>query len=368
MKTIKELQQELDAATQRIAAAAKLSSTEGAEVLSNVIRSINRVSAELTAYSTEAEVTENSFDFKTEELKPLKLYSCHPADTLEEYEKSNYLTLLCSSLFNEKDKLKSCLSYIFGIGEAIGYTGSRNGIYSKALNLSENELESFTDMFRNTPAAKSLIADMIVLSEKYASDKTVLRKYITTMIELLGIDSDDTDYIISFSKVLVTGNPKELKTKRRFVDADLKKYIDGMPKLKQQIINMREPMYLNIEPMATHTGGFLSSYQHTYYDVKDIHCRISGKNIHCNIRGNRSMSITYPIPSKKALFELAKEQPCSWIPIVGFFHSPLDSEVEVYEWYKSQPEDDPKYSYLSPRDLYTVALDEGWDCNYDEVF
>ncbi|MGN1417602.1 MAG: hypothetical protein ACI4XF_12210 [Oscillospiraceae bacterium] len=373
MKTIKEIQQQLDLAMQQLTAVCRYVSEESADVIRNAVLTVQNASAELSTYATEAEETESRFDFDAIELKTNKIYTRHAAYFLTDEEKNGYLMLLCNTMFGEENNTTDCLAYIFGIGLSIGFNGESKSLYARSLNMSPADLErAIAPLRNNSAAAKSLIVDMIVLSEKYITDKSTSRKYITQMIDMLGLDSGEADYLISFAKVLITGKTSGFKTDRRFIDDDLKLYIKGTPSLKKQVLDARSVFYMHIEPhyRQERNGFFGGNYTFYTCDVGEIKASRKGNKLICRISSSYdNTSIEYPIPIDRGLFEQVRKVADSWVPAAGFFHSALDSENEAFEWFDDQSPIDPDYSGMSTKQIFDIATDEAWNCcNYEEMY
>ncbi|MBQ8568345.1 MAG: hypothetical protein IJ446_03920 [Oscillospiraceae bacterium] len=367
MKTLKEIQQELE----------------------ELIQKVKNISADIAEYEEATRpVDDSSIDF--EEVKLIaksRLYKNHVLADQDDSIREKYLTVLFSALFGENLNVTDALAHIFKIGYSSGYSGDMKGLYAKGLGITPAELNNCIKDIRGTKLAEVLAADMLIVTEKYLSDKETSRRYVSKMISLLGLDSEQADFVISFAKVIITEDISGYKSERRFLDDEYSCYISDSAVIRKAVKKARKVFYLHIRQMFGDCSSGIRYYSNwdyvhkitAFWDLKNykindknmISVRFSTEDTEHESFGLYTYFFRYEFLIK---FNISDDMPLelhtgdmavSFIPAAGYYHSNFDIQSLCTEWYEKQPKTDPIYSELTDGDREKLANEENWTSNYE---
>ncbi|MGN1417601.1 MAG: hypothetical protein ACI4XF_12205 [Oscillospiraceae bacterium] len=377
--------------------------------LEEVIQKVKTISADIAEIEEASRAKDSDISVDMEMVKAnakSRLYVGHALENQDEGIKRKYLTLLFSAIFGTNTEIEDALAYVYKVGYSAGYTGDMKELYSKGLNMTSAELSDTLSGIRGTKLAEVLMVDMLILTENYLSDKETTRQYTAKMFSLLGLDSEQVEYIIAFAKMIITENIEEFEdvdTDKEFIDDEYDCFINYSPVIRKAVEEERRVLYMHLRPILPtflYNSSWIvpdniSNFEELYFSVRlisyidhdkdnniiklDIQSENTPRENHYSIRlygynythskadVKQSAQFRYIFSYEDDIYnylEVTNEITPSWTPAVGYYHSSLDTKKSADEWFKKQPQIDPKYDSLSLVKIREIGEKEEWNSNY----
>lgn len=165
---------------------------------------------------------------------------------LEEYEKSSYIKMLCAITQYTESEHEMQIMYLQRLISGNQFELTLEDYMKKTLELSKEDVAEFINLYKESKLRYTFCIDgMILIGGQTKKDERQI-EFLVELIELLGIKKDEIEYLIGFTRAILTQNSKEYekinsyKIYKKILD-DIFFYIS--PWFKGKLIDTEDDVY-----------------------------------------------------------------------------------------------------------------------------
>lgn len=128
---------------------------------------------------------------------------------LEEYEKSSYIKMLCAITQYTESEHEMQIMYLQRLISGNQFELTLEDYMKKTLELSKEDVAEFINLYKESKLRYTFCIDgMILIGGQTKKDERQI-EFLVELIELLGIKKDEIEYLIGFTRTVLTQDSKE---------------------------------------------------------------------------------------------------------------------------------------------------------------